>query len=132
MFNIEPMVTVPTRITKSALDQMIVNKDFINCTVKILNSRFSDHLAQCYRIFTQTQINLKLTSKQKTKYTDKSSFSEENIAYFNYLLSKETWYEIYTRNTVNEAWKTFLDTNKYYLDLAIPKLRHATTVNKPK
>jgi hypothetical protein len=132
-YNLEAMVVEPTRITKhaeSALDQIILDKNTVTCKVQVLNTGFSDHLAQYFSIFTEVGRNR--VAEHKRKYTHKRQFTYDNIIQFNCLLSKESWHEVYTRNTVNEAWESFIGTYKYYLDVAIPEKQRLTSLNKSK
>lgn len=57
-FGIEAAVKEPTRITentKTALDQILVNKDTIKCKVNVFDSGFPDHQAQLFSLTDLTE-----------------------------------------------------------------------------
>ena len=51
------------------------------------------------------------------------NFNETNKKYFNYLLSKENWDELYNINDTNLEWNFFINTFCFLLDSAFPKVK---------
>jgi len=108
-------VRSPTRITpstESLIDVIITYKDTLINT-DVVDLGLSDHLAQI------VEINIGNRSR-KTKTTVRRQFTQTNIDEFTYLLSKETWNDVYNRVDVNSSVEAFLDTFLHWYEVAFP------------
>ena len=124
-YGLEAVINVPTRIghnSKTAVDQIILNRRICNYTFSVVPMGFSDHFAQIMKI------GLKLTGKSENIRTQASdqfmtvrSCQEENIQHLNFLLSKETWEQVFRQNNVNSAYNEFVQSFSYCHDIAMPK-----------
>jgi hypothetical protein len=116
MYNFYNIVMVPTRITentKSLLDVIVINKDdHINQAV-VLDLGYSDHQAQILHI------NVENLKKGPVRIKERQ-FTEESIEEFNYLLSKESWQELWLNTEVNTKFNIFMDSILYYYNIAFP------------
>ena len=128
--NLEAKVKVPTRITnttRTAIDQFITDNRLNINSIDVLSTGFSDHLAQVMdvKITVKSEIKAKRV-KYKRKYND------INMDYFEYLLGKENWDDLYRKNNTNEAWEYFNNTMSYNFNLAFPKMKCIEVTKKRK
>jgi hypothetical protein len=86
----------------------------------VLNTGFSDHEAQIV-----TLRNIKSSTKrlQQRIFKTVRDYSDGNNNYFNYLLSKEKWEDVYVNTNVNKICDAFLNTVCYYFHIAFPTKR---------
>jgi hypothetical protein len=87
---------------------------------------YSDHLAQLLYIKSKNLLKGPIT-------TYKRFFTDKNIEEFQYLLQKEKWDEVSASNESNTSFNIFMDTFRYYFNIAFPiKATYVkeSTVNK--
>jgi hypothetical protein len=120
-YNLENTVKAPTRITpntKTLLDVIIINKAHYTTPATIVELGLSDHQAQMLPVLNKTQ-------SRTNQRTLKRQFNDSNISEFKYLLSKETWQDVFTETEVNAKFEVFMNTFMYSFDIAFPlKLVH--------
>ena len=120
-YNLENTVKAPTRITpntKTLLDVIIINKAHYTTPVTIVELGLSDHQAQMLPVLNTTQ-------NRTNQRTLKRLFSDNNISEFKYLLSKETWQEVFIETEVNAKYEVFMNSFMHSFDIAFPlKLVH--------
>ena len=68
-------------------------------------------------------LDLKDNKVQNIKYCEKRKFNNDNIKYFNYLLSTENWNEVYESDNTNKQFNVFLETFLHYFNMAFPKIK---------
>ena len=123
-YNLKPTIFSPTRITKtssSTIDQVLINTELLSFQSNVLNTGFSDHEAQIV-----TLRNIKSSTKrlQQRIFKTVRDCSDGNNNYFNYLLSKEKWEDVYVNTNVNKICDAFLNTVCYYFHIKITGLYH--------
>jgi exonuclease III len=120
-YNLENTVKSPTRITpntKTLLDVIIINKAHYKTPATIVELGLSDHQAQMLPIqnITRSRTNQSILKRQ---------FKDSNINEFKYLLSKETWQEVFAETEVNAKFEVFMNIFMHLFDVAFPlKLVH--------
>jgi hypothetical protein len=68
---------------------------------------------------------LNKTRSRTNPRTLKRLFSDSNISEFKYLLSKETWQDVFMETEVNAKFEVFMNTFVHSFDIAFPlKLVH--------
>ncbi|PNF39304.1 hypothetical protein B7P43_G16557 [Cryptotermes secundus] len=124
-YGLEAIVDVPTRISsrsRTAIDQIILNKGLWEYKFEVIETGFSDHSAQILQVqMQQENKNQKRQARAEREYRMVRTYSEENVQYLNYLLDKETWELVFKQKSANNAYNEFLDTFQYYYEIAIPK-----------
>jgi exonuclease III len=71
VYNMQPLVKVPTRVTQTALDQIIVSGKISSSIVNVLQTGFSDHYAQTVKI--------DKTSLEKQNITQANTYPTKRI-----------------------------------------------------
>ena len=79
---------------------------------------FSDHYAQILELYVEQG-----EARSTGTYKVGRLYKEENVHYLNYLLQRETWETVFEQTTVNTAFLEFMDTFKYYYEVAMPKVK---------
>lgn len=120
---LEAIVDVPTRInktTKSAIDQIILNKDRCRYHFNVVETGFSDHFAVKMQLHLQKGKNMSITSNN---FKIIRPCTQQNIEYLNHLLAQETWEEVFRQTCVNNAYSEYTRSFNYYYEIAMPKIR---------
>jgi hypothetical protein len=115
-YNLTNIVRLPTRITptsKSLIDVVIINKQYLKTEISVVEMGFSDHLAQVIRINTGNK-------KRKNTLVVRRHLTNRNIEAFTQLLAKESWNDVLNQSDVNASLKAFMDSFLYYFETAIP------------
>jgi len=110
----------------SLIDVLIVNNIKNEFFTVNLDLGYSDHLAQL--LYTKSKNLLK---GPRTTY--KRFFTDKNVEEFQYLHQKEKWDEVSASNEPNTSFNIFMDTFRYYFNIAFPvKATYVkeSTVNK--
>jgi hypothetical protein len=125
LYNLVNTVRTPTRVTKnsaSLIDVVITDKEIISDVATVIDLGFSDHKAQVLQI----TVNRRL---KKFKVITSRQYTEKRVEEFKYMLSKESWQEVYQTLEVNSALQIFRENFGYYFNIAFPykskKLRNA-------
>jgi hypothetical protein len=124
-YGLQAVVDVPTRVgsaSKTAIDQIILNNCLWDFNFKVITTGFSDHHAQILQIQLENQCKSKkrqVISKVESRLA--RSCSDENAQYLKHLLEGETWDQVYSQTSVNEAYNEFITTFQYYYNIAMPK-----------
>jgi len=81
-YNLTNTVTLPTRVTKntsSLIDVIVINKQYNNNSIEVVNLGYSDHFAQIICFLVNKRNN-------RMENITKKKFSRRNIENFKYLL----------------------------------------------
>lgn len=87
-----------TNKTKSCIDNIITNYENVNCC-KVVNTGFSDHLAQIATL----ESNVKENNPQKVF----RHITHTKIKLLNNALQSETWLTMHDKNNLNEQFNEF-------------------------
>jgi len=120
LYNLVNTVTSPTRVTKnstSLIDVIITNKEITRDTATVIDLGYSDHMAQVLKLPIKRMLH-RWNIIASRKYSDK------NVEEFKYMLSKETWQEVYLTSDVDSALQIFRDNFDYYFNTAFPYKLH--------
>ena len=108
-YNMIHTVNFPTRFQsscRSAIDNIFINdSQFHSCSILPIYNGLSDHDAQCLILKTSFAKKKIMSGKFKTRL-----ITTDTINYFQELLLKETWEEIYREHDINETYNAFLKT----------------------
>ena len=131
-FNLGELITSPTRITftsKTCLDQIIINQDFFSfAKTKNINLGLSDHNS----IFLYLEIDRDIHSKNIKSVHYRRTYNEANIAYFQFLLKKESWHNMLNKQDLDEKTLEFMETVTYCFNTAFPIKKFISPINYSK
>jgi hypothetical protein len=116
LYNLANTVRSPTRVTKnsaSLIDVIIADKDIIRQIATVIDLGYSDHKAQVL------QLPVKKVFKRRKAIITRQ-YSEKGVEKFKYMLSKESWQEVYLTSDVNSALQIFRNNFDYYFNIAFP------------
>uniref|UniRef100_A0A1B6IB92 Reverse transcriptase domain-containing protein n=1 Tax=Homalodisca liturata TaxID=320908 RepID=A0A1B6IB92_9HEMI len=109
---------------QSSIDAICTNAEIDESQVKILHTGISDHFGQlCY-------LPLSVESK-KTTTSSHRHVSPENLTNLKRYLAEESWTNVLQQDSVEEAYRQYLKTVTYFLDLTCP-IKKFRVVAKPK
>lgn len=119
-YNLKMFIGTPTRVTNnssSCLDNIIGNVPQQLVTPQNIFTGLSDHN---YTQFLDFNID-KLCNPYTTNVVRKQRiFSNENFKILEMFLEKESWDDLVSHNSVDDNFLNFVNTFKYYYDLAFP------------
>ena len=118
-YNVVNLVNDPTRIhfnSSTSIDYMCTNFNSTDMSCDVVENVISDHTAQI--------LSLNLNSVAKAnEYMFTRLLSRRNYDTLLALINRETWFELYNCQDVNEAFTIFVNTLKYYIDTSFPVIR---------
>ena len=119
LYNLVNTVSSPTRVTKNSasLIDVITDKEIFRDIATVIDLGYSDHKAQVL----QLTVNKVL---QRGKAITSRQYSERAVEEFKYMLSKESWQEVYLTSDVNSALQIFRNNFDYYFNTAFPYKLH--------
>jgi len=118
-YNLTNLVRLPTRITptsKSLIDVVIINKQYSESEISVVEMGFSDHLAQVTKINTGN-------GKRNNILVAKRYFTNRNIEEFTQLLAKESWSEVLNHSDINASLREFVDSFLHCFEIAFPYMK---------
>lgn len=127
-FGLSHVINSPTRYSlrsEKCIDNFFTNQPCINNIA--VNPFISDHLAISVEIV--LDYYFKANKLIETTYRD---VSENNLFELNFRLSKENWFDVFNKNSVNGKYNSFVETFKYYLDVSCPIKRIKCNKNNGK
>ncbi|XP_047115586.1 uncharacterized protein LOC124795558 [Schistocerca piceifrons] len=117
-YNIHTTIKSPTRVTKlssSAIDQILINTDKYLYKSGNMNTGFSDHYTQFIEFPVDTEGN---TEQQMTRKG--RNFSKHNLEHLRNLLKKETWNEIDNYEDTRKKFDMFMEIFSHYVNISFP------------
>lgn len=126
-YNVTRVDLPPTRITPhsaTSIDMISSNLPPHEIETEVLNNYISDHTGQ---LCTTTMVGT-----GNSTVTEKRILSDVNLRTFKYLLSKETWRDVYYTDCVDAAYNNFNETITHNLNLACPYTKNKTNKKKKK
>ncbi|XP_047115624.1 uncharacterized protein LOC124795597 [Schistocerca piceifrons] len=117
--NLTATVKVATRITptsQTGLDQILIDKEKLESSVKVFNRGYSDHKAQIHTTTKEGRpVENNLLKVKRRIYRQKS------IDHFNSLLHTEDWSDVYEKQNLNSKFNIFLEKMVKHFDTAFPQ-----------
>ena len=111
-----PLITKPTRITAQSatlIDHIYSNYTHHNYESGIVISDVADHFGTFY-------VSRKTAATEKPKYKFVRQMNQNNIKYFNDLLSSADFSSVLLHDCPNEAYDALIDVYKHSYDVAFP------------
>jgi hypothetical protein len=96
------------------IDATVINKQACECSSAVLDSGYSNNLAQIININVNRPKN-----KEPLKSTE-IQFTKESIDEVNHLLQKDSWQECFLNLDVNTSFNVFVDLILYQYNIAFP------------
>lgn len=124
-YDIERFNLPPTRVTNTtaaSIDVVCTNLGHNSVSVDILSLFISDHTGQLISL--QVIPQTKKTLKTRTR-----KFTQDNMAYFRYLVESYDWIRISQEGNADSAYSSFISSLVSLLDLSCP---YTTSCNKTK
>lgn len=124
-------VNSPTRITansKTTVDQIFIKLCDLKYNTSVINMGYSDHEAQLLSI----ELNSNSKCVPRTKVIEQRDFSDDNIRVFNFMLSRETWEDVFCKTEVNSMFDSFHNVYLHYFQLAFPMKKKRIKVERNK
>jgi hypothetical protein len=91
----------------------VTNKEIFRDIATVIDLGYSDHKAQVLQLTVKKVL-------QRGKAIISRQYSERRVEEFKYMLSKESWQEVYLTSDVNSALQIFRNNFDYYFNTAFP------------
>nr|CAI5826213.1 unnamed protein product [Callosobruchus analis] len=116
-YGLKSIIRTPTRVTamsSSCIDNFIISDDIGLYHTAVEDFNLSDHYSQKLELLTTSPV------KRSKTAIFRRYFDEQNLNRFVDYISRESWCDVFSKTSTNEACNTFMDAMVYYFQLCFP------------